>query len=150
MMNLCFRSKRKVFLKYRVVTRASIPEQRTRYLCGKVVEVSLFQRDSQRWDFFFTKDLLWVGPDEACPCCCALRLLCETASRRQPQSRRSCTSLWYHISPLCCLHRLSSPCPLSSLVIINSCMIQSCETVLHFRHKNQLWEVHHVCRKSKH
>lgn len=71
-------------------------------------------------------------------------------STGSPQSRRGCTSLECHTSPLCYLHRLFSAYPLSTLAIISSCTIPSYETIPHFRHKSQLWEVPYVCRKSKH
>lgn len=61
------------------------------------------------------------------------------------QEQGGCTSLQCHTSSLWYLHRLFSAYPLSTLVIINWCVI-----TFHFRHKNQLLEVPYVCRKSKH
>ena len=107
------------------------------------------QRASRKWDFLqkicCESDLLQGVP--AVVLCLFSIILPPTGSST---SRRGCISVQCHTSPLHYLLRLLSAYPLSTLVIINSCMIPGYETISHFRHKNQLREAPYVCRKSKH
>lgn len=110
--------------------------------------MSLFQGASWSWEFYKGFAANWLQCRESLQLC----IVSSPSSFlwQAAQEQGGCTSLQCHTSSLWYLHRLFSAYPLSTLVIINWCVIPSYETTLRFRHKNQLWEVPYVCRKSKH